>query len=47
VVRALYNAYSGPLYVVKRNSDKATKSIGVVSSGSFADAGEEAEALFL
>ena len=36
-VRALYGAYTGPLYQVQRASDKATKDIPV-GSGGFADA---------
>jgi non-reducing end alpha-L-arabinofuranosidase len=36
-VRALYGAYGGMLYQVKRASDKTTKDIGVLSSGGFAD----------
>ena len=36
VVRALYGAYDGPLYVVKR-SDNQTKAIGVLEAGGFAD----------
>lgn len=38
VVRALYNAYSGPLYQVQRSSDNATWDIGVLSAGGFANA---------
>lgn len=36
--RALYNAYSGPLYQVKRDSDKATIDIKPVSAGGVANA---------
>lgn len=36
--RALYAAYSGPLYQVKRSSDNATRDIGVLSAGGLADA---------
>src|SRR5919202_370321 len=36
--RALYAAYSGPLYQVRRASDNATTNIGVVSAGGFANA---------
>ena len=36
-VRALYGAYSGNLYQVRRASDKTTKDIGVLASGGFAD----------
>eukprot|EP00462_Mataza_sp_D1_P022385 CAMPEP_0175141314 /NCGR_PEP_ID=MMETSP0087-20121206/12038_1 /TAXON_ID=136419 /ORGANISM="Unknown Unknown, Strain D1" /LENGTH=329 /DNA_ID=CAMNT_0016424719 /DNA_START=32 /DNA_END=1021 /DNA_ORIENTATION=- len=37
-IRALYNNFSGSLYQVKRLSDKATKDIGVLSAGGFANA---------
>src|SRR3954469_5551267 len=40
--RALYAAYNGPLYQVKRQSDGALKDIGVVPAG--ADAGGYADA---
>jgi len=36
-VRALYAAYSGNLYQVRRSSDNATANIGVVSAGSVAN----------
>ncbi|GAB7064912.1 alpha-L-arabinofuranosidase B [Streptomyces mexicanus] len=36
--RALYSAYNGPLYQVKRASDGATRDIGVLSTGGYADA---------
>lgn len=36
-VRALYGAYSGNLYQVRRVSDKTTKNIPVLSPGGFAD----------
>ncbi|MET3984353.1 alpha-L-arabinofuranosidase B [Streptomyces sp. PvR034] len=36
--RALYGAYNGPLYQVKRASDSATRSIGLLSAGGYADA---------
>jgi len=36
-VRALYAAYSGSLYQVRRSSDNATANIGVVSAGSVAN----------
>ncbi|HVW27836.1 MAG TPA: arabinofuranosidase catalytic domain-containing protein [Polyangiaceae bacterium] len=36
-VRALYGAYSGNLYQVRRTSDKTTKDIGVLGPGGFAD----------
>lgn len=37
VVRALYAAYSGPLYLVQRASDNATQEIGVFAAGGYAD----------
>lgn len=36
-VRALYTAYSGPLYQVSRASDNTTKDITVLTAGGFAD----------
>ncbi|MFC7383021.1 alpha-L-arabinofuranosidase B [Sphaerisporangium rhizosphaerae] len=36
--RALYGAYNGPLYQVRRTSDNATRDIGVLSAGGVADA---------
>jgi hypothetical protein len=36
--RALYAAYNGPLYQVRRSSDNATKDIGLLSAGGYADA---------
>ncbi|MEV0531026.1 alpha-L-arabinofuranosidase B [Kitasatospora sp. NPDC050463] len=36
--RALYAAYNGPLYQVRRASDGTTKDIGVLSAGGYADA---------
>ncbi|GII79978.1 alpha-N-arabinofuranosidase [Sphaerisporangium rufum] len=36
--RALYAAYSGPLYQVRRASDSTTRDIGVLSAGGYADA---------
>src|ERR1700748_291626 len=36
--RALFNAYNGPLYQVRRASANATSNIGVVSTGGFANA---------
>ncbi|RAG86662.1 alpha-L-arabinofuranosidase [Streptacidiphilus pinicola] len=36
--RALYGAYNGSLYQVKRASDGATKDIGLLSAGGYADA---------
>ncbi|WP_338687882.1 arabinofuranosidase catalytic domain-containing protein [Streptomyces acidiscabies] len=37
-VRALYSAYNGSLYQVRRASDNATRDIGVRAPGGFADA---------
>ena len=37
-VRALYSSYSGNLYQVRRSSDSATRNIGVLSRGGYADA---------
>jgi hypothetical protein len=36
--RARYSAYTGPLYQVRRASDGATRDIGVLSAGGYADA---------
>ncbi|MFI6151776.1 alpha-L-arabinofuranosidase B [Kitasatospora sp. NPDC051170] len=36
--RALYGGYNGPLYQVRRASDGATKDIGPLSTGGYADA---------
>ncbi|MCX3058580.1 arabinofuranosidase catalytic domain-containing protein [Streptomyces beihaiensis] len=36
--RALYASYDGPLYQVRRASDNATRDIGVLSAGGYADA---------
>jgi hypothetical protein len=36
--RALYGAYNGPLYQVRRSSDNATQDIGVLSAGGYANA---------
>ncbi|MEU7614257.1 arabinofuranosidase catalytic domain-containing protein [Micromonospora sp. NPDC049204] len=36
--RALYGAYNGPLYQVRRSSDNTTRDIGVLSAGGYADA---------
>ena len=38
MVRALYSSYDGPLYMVSRSSDHATKSIPTTMPGGFADA---------
>jgi hypothetical protein len=37
-VRALFSAYSGNLYQVRRSSDNATRDIGVVNAGGYANA---------
>ena len=37
-VRALYGSYNGSLYQVRRASDSATRDIGVLAAGGFADA---------
>src|SRR5258707_1099593 len=37
-VRALYSAYQGSLYQVKRASDGATSDIGVLTAGGYANA---------
>ncbi|MBB5784498.1 alpha-L-arabinofuranosidase B [Nonomuraea jabiensis] len=36
--RALYAAYNGPLYQVRRSSDNATQNIGLLSAGGYANA---------
>ncbi len=36
--RALYGAYSGPPYQVRRSSDNTTRDIGVLSAGGYANA---------
>ena len=36
--RALYAAYNGPLYQVRRSSDNTTKDIGLLSAGGYANA---------
>ncbi|HTV12524.1 MAG TPA: arabinofuranosidase catalytic domain-containing protein [Acidimicrobiales bacterium] len=40
-VRALYASYDGPLYRVKRASDGATRNVGVLAVGGYADANTE------
>lgn len=42
-VRALYGSYNGSLYQVRRASDNATRDIGVLASGGFADAAAQDE----
>jgi hypothetical protein len=39
--RALYSSYNGSLYQVRRASDNATRNIGVLSAGGYADAGSQ------
>ncbi|MER6027938.1 alpha-L-arabinofuranosidase B [Streptomyces sp. NPDC001851] len=38
LVRALYSSYSGPLYQVRRASDGATRDIGLLAAGGYANA---------
>jgi hypothetical protein len=38
MVRALYSSYNGPLYQVKRTSDKQTRDIGILTPGGYANA---------
>src|SRR3984957_1255749 len=40
-VRALYTAYDGPLYQVRRVSDGATTNVGPLSAGGYANATEQ------
>src|SRR6201986_4270485 len=40
-VRALYAAYNGPLYQVKRASDGATTNVGLFSAGGYGNATEQ------
>jgi hypothetical protein len=40
-VRALYEAYDGPLYQIRRTSDKATKDIGLLSPGGYVNMAEQ------
>eukprot|EP01084_Bolivina_argentea_P020418 37967_1 len=40
-VRALFSAFNGPLYQVKRTSDNAIRDISVVSTGGAADAASQ------
>jgi hypothetical protein len=39
--RALYAAYKGPLYQVRRSSDNTTRNIGLLSSAGYANAGAQ------
>ena len=41
MVRALYTGYAGALYVVRRNSDNATKSVGLLAKGGYADSAQQ------
>ena len=41
LVRALFSAYSGALYQVRRLSDNATLDVGVMSAGGFANAAKQ------
>ena len=40
-VRALFGAFNGPLYQVKRASDNKTQDISVISAGGYADAASQ------
>src|ERR1700722_16318776 len=40
-VRALYAAYDGPLYQIKRASDGATANVGLLSAGGYGNASEQ------
>ena len=40
-VRALYSAYNGPLYQVRRVSDGATANVGLLAAGGYANATEQ------
>ena len=37
MVRALYSAYNGPLYQVRKNSDKSVKDVPLLAPGGYAD----------
>ena len=37
LLRAMYSAYDGPLYFVRRASDNTTRAVSVRSAGGFAD----------
>jgi non-reducing end alpha-L-arabinofuranosidase len=41
MVRALYAAYDGPLYQVKKTLDGTTKDIGVLTAGGYANAADQ------
>src|SRR5579875_3607393 len=40
-VRALYSAYNGPLYQVRRSSDGGTTNVGLLAAGGYANATEQ------
>jgi non-reducing end alpha-L-arabinofuranosidase len=40
-VRALYSAYDGPLYQVKRTSDGTTTNVGLLAAGGYANAAQQ------
>jgi non-reducing end alpha-L-arabinofuranosidase len=40
-VRALYSAYSGPLYQVRRSSDGGTANVGLLATGGYANATQQ------
>jgi hypothetical protein len=40
-VRALYSAYDGPLYQVRRSSDGGTTNVGLLATGGYANATEQ------
>src|SRR6201996_2325739 len=40
-VRALYSAYNGPLYQVRRSSDGGTANVGLLAAGCYANATEQ------
>jgi len=42
-IRALLNAYNGPLYQVKRQKDSATRNVGLLSAGGHANSTEQEE----
>ena len=45
-VRALFAAFDGPLYQIKRSSDNTTLDINVVSKGGYADADAQVSCLY-
>src|ERR1700753_1079884 len=40
-VRALYSAYNGPLYQVRRSSDGGTANVGLLAAGGYANATQQ------